>query len=104
MPFKLFRYYKRLNLGHFLWLVTFFPIASLSATWQPYTVVDSQKISDTFSGHPLDYSMLQHGDSLYMVFYDAQQRMTLGLYDLKSHKVTTQTLASTVGWDSHIYV
>jgi len=85
-------------------LISLVAVVSQAAVWMPYAVTDSQKIADTFSGHPLDYALLQKGDSLYFAYYDAQQRMTVGRYDLKARKATAKTLPTTVGWDSHNYI
>jgi hypothetical protein len=69
--------------------------------WTRYGVLDSLSLGPIWSGHPVDFSMQQAGDSLYLAYYDANRRMTVGLVHLKTRAKDTVLLPSTLGWDSH---
>jgi hypothetical protein len=87
------------------WLLTLlflsFPAVS---NLQRLTLLDSLKIADVWSGHPVDFSFVARGDSQYVAYYDSAQRMTVAMHDVGSNMVHKKTLPSTVGWDSHNYI
>ena len=75
-----------------------------SSSLQRLQLQDSLKISDVWSGHPVDFSFVARGDSQYVAYYDSARRMTVALRTIASKTVHYVTLPSTLGWDSHNYI
>lgn len=67
-------------------------------------LVDSLKIADVWSGHPVDFAFVQHGDSQYVAYYDSNRKMSIAVRHVKSKNIHTVSLPSTIGWDSHNYI
>jgi hypothetical protein len=65
---------------------------------------DSLKISNVWSGHPVDFSFVERGDSQYVAYYDSARRMTVALLTSQSKSIRYVNLPSTIGWDSHNYI
>lgn len=87
-----------------LWLsgLVLFPFQFIFAqSWVRFSVQDSLVLTQVWSGHPVDFALQQSGDSLYLAYYDANRRMTIGLVNLKTRAKESEILNSTVGWDSH---
>jgi len=73
-------------------------------------------IDDVWSGHPVGFFLMTHGDRQYVAYYNAQRRMIVGmrkldepkftLYELPSKlnrppKYRTAESSTILGWDSH---
>ena len=70
----------------------------------PPRVVKVIDVAPVWSGHPVGFALLTHGDTQFVGFYDAQRRMTIGSRALDSDRWTFQVLPTSVGWDSHNYI
>jgi hypothetical protein len=84
-------------------LPSFFALAAPAQ--QRVTAVDSMLVNQIWSGHPVDFSMAQKGDTLYAAYYLGNSRqLTVSMRNpvsgLWRHKTLTGS-AATVGWDSH---
>jgi hypothetical protein len=77
--------------------------ASSDAATAP-TVVEAIDVSDVWSGQPVFFSLITHGDQQFAAFYDATERMTVGVRSLSSNTWKLVVLPTTLGWDSHNYV
>jgi len=77
--------------------------ASSDAAAAP-TVVETVDVSDVWSGQPVFFSLITHGDQQFAAFYDATERMTVGVRSLSSSTWKLAVLPTTLGWDSHNYV
>jgi hypothetical protein len=75
-----------------------------AAPLQRLQAVDSLKIADVWSGHPVDFAFVQHGDSHYVAYYDSERKMSVAARGAASRTVSTFNLPSTIGWDSHNYI
>jgi hypothetical protein len=76
----------------------------VEAGLQRLVLKDSLKISDVWSGHPVDFSFVTRGDSQYIACFDSLRRMTVALRDARSGSLRIKNLPSTLGWDSHNYI
>ena len=63
--------------------------------------IGSLDIAPVWSGHPVGFSLLTHGNQQYAAFYAADRRMTIAQRTLGQRRWTLTALPSTVGWDSH---
>jgi len=79
-------------------------LISESAALERYKLLDSSKISDVWSGHPVDFALVEMGNILYMAYYDSSRKMTVAKYDVSSEAVTYKSIESTLGWDSHNFI
>ncbi len=61
-------------------------------------------VDKVWSGHPVGFCLLTHGDHQYVSYYDAQRRMTVASRRLSEDHWEYVHLPSTLGWDSHNYV
>ncbi|MGP8261009.1 MAG: BNR repeat-containing protein [Acidobacteriaceae bacterium] len=61
-------------------------------------------LEPVWSGHPVGFALLTHGDRQFVAFYDASRRMTIAQRTLGQRQWSYTTLPSTVGWDSHNYI
>ncbi|MGA2508188.1 MAG: hypothetical protein ABSF80_12010, partial [Chitinispirillaceae bacterium] len=52
-------------------------LAPVHAGMQRLQLVDSQKISNVWSGDPVDFAFVARGDSQYIAYYDTASRMTV---------------------------
>jgi len=72
------------------------------------TVVEALDISDVWSGHPVNFSLVTRGDQQFAAFYDASRMMTVAQRTLPapggSSSWTLTRLPTTLGWDSHNHV
>lgn len=81
-----------------------------------YEVIeDSIYIDQVWAGHPVDFSLLTHGDNQYIAYYNAHRKMVVGQRKLNNNKFTLHTLAASddedapststqLEWDSHNYI
>ncbi|HEY6726772.1 MAG TPA: BNR repeat-containing protein [Polyangiaceae bacterium] len=67
-------------------------------------IVEVVDIAEVWSGHPVEFSLVTRGDRQFVAFYDAERRMTVAARTLGETIWQTQTLSTTLGWDSHNYV
>ena len=58
-------------------------------------------IAPVWSGHPVGFALLTHGDQQFVAFYDAQRNMTVGQRTLGDKTFNLTILPTKVGWDSH---
>jgi hypothetical protein len=85
-------------------IVLFAGIVPTHAAMQRLQFVDSQKISNVWSGHPVDFAFVARGDSQYIAYYDTARRMTVTVRNIRTKAAHTVYLPSTIGWDSHNYI
>ena len=74
-----------------------------SASAEP-VVEESLEVSPVWSGHPVGFCLLTHGDRQYVGFYDHQRRMTVAARKLNERDWQLIHLPQTLGWDSHNYI
>lgn len=61
-------------------------------------------IAPVWSGHPVGFALLTHGDQQYAAYYAADRRLTVIQRTLGQKEWRTTILPTTLGWDSHNYV
>jgi BNR repeat-containing family member len=61
-------------------------------------------VAPVWSGHPVGFSLLTHGDQQYVAFYDADRHMTVAQRTLGQSQWRFTILPTTLGWDTHNYV
>jgi len=91
------------SMKHLLLILATCP-ALFAAPLQRLQLTDSLKIADVWSGHPVDFAFVHHGDSQYVAFYDTDRKMSVAVRPVSSKNVRTVRLSSTIGWDSHNYI
>ena len=67
-------------------------------------VLETLDVADVWSGHPVSFSLVTHGDQQFAAFYDADRQMTVAQRTLGTSNWTLTRLATMLGWDSHNYV
>jgi len=67
-------------------------------------VEESLEIGPVWSGHPVGFCLLTHGNRQYVAFYDHLRRMTVAARKLDEQEWHYARLPQTLGWDSHNYV
>lgn len=87
-----------------------FLFVGLAASWsangvaaEPATV-HSTDVAPVWSGHPVGFALLTHGQRQYVAFYDAERRMTIAARTVGENQWEFASLPSQLGWDSHNYV
>jgi BNR repeat-containing family member len=77
----------------------------LGAAQQRLVATDSAQVAMVWSGHPVDFSLLEKNDTLYAAYYAAEpdRQMTVARR-LPSGTWVLQGLDNAVGWDSHNYI
>jgi hypothetical protein len=71
---------------------------------QRVSVVDSALVGSVWSGHPVDFTMVTKGDTVYVAWYHGNTRQIVVGVKAPGLAWRTKTLsgaAATVGWDSH---
>lgn len=58
-------------------------------------------IEPVWSGHPVNFTLLTHGDVQFAAFYDASRQMTLAQRKIGSSEWQLKKLPTHIGWDSH---
>lgn len=61
-------------------------------------------VAPVWSGHPVGFTLLTHGDRQFAAFYDAERRMTIAARRLEAREWSFVRLPQKLGWDSHNYV
>ena len=61
-------------------------------------------VARVWSGHPVNFALLTHGDQQYVAYYAADRQMTIAQRTLGQRTWRYTTLPTSVGWDSHNYV
>jgi hypothetical protein len=61
-------------------------------------------IAPVWSGHPVGFALLTHGDQQYVAYYAADRQMTVAQRTLGERRWHYTILPTAVGWDSHNYV
>jgi hypothetical protein len=64
-------------------------------------VAEVVDVEPVWSAHPVGFSLLTHGDTQFIAYYDAQRRMTVAQRRLGQRPWIMQKLPRTTGWDSH---
>ena len=62
------------------------------------------RVDSVWSGHPVGFALLTHGDGQFVAYYDAERRMKVAARALDSHQWDIVELPEQLGWDSHDYV
>ncbi|MFO7975044.1 MAG: BNR repeat-containing protein [Candidatus Hydrogenedentota bacterium] len=89
------------------WLVFYMLAVVVLVTMAPKAAAESYGVNDivdiapVWSGHPVGFCLLTHGDQQYVAFYDADRRMTVAQRSLDSTEWTMVRLPEQVKWDSH---
>jgi hypothetical protein len=76
------------------------------------SVIDVIKIDKVWSGHPVTFSLLTHGDRQYIAYYNAERHMIVGQRELDKNNFALHEMQPTsretaggtstvLGWDSH---
>ena len=65
--------------------------------WRLAERVDIERVPSWF---PVGFSLLTHGESQYVAYYDEEHRMTVAVRTLGRREWQTVKLDSKVGWDS----
>ncbi len=81
-----------------------FTLVFAPRTAQADAVVVTLDIAPVWPAHPVGLCLLTGGGKQFAAFYDAERRMTVAEWSLKSRKWTLHVLPETLGWDSHNYV
>lgn len=68
------------------------------------SAIETLDIAPVWSGHPVGFDLVTHGDHQFVAFYDAQRRMTVAWRTVDSRQWSFHVLPSSVGWDSHNYL
>lgn len=61
----------------------------------------SVDIAPVWSGHPVAFQLLTHGNRQFVAFYDAARHMTVAARTLGDSRWQFQRLPTDLGWDSH---
>lgn len=61
-------------------------------------------VAPVWSGHPVGFALLTHGERQYAAFYDADRKLTVAARSLSETKWSFVKLPQTLGWDSHNYI
>ena len=75
--------------------------ASDARSWTIDEVVD---VAPVWSGHPVGFALLTHGERQFVAFYDADRQMTVAARRLDEREWQLVRLPSQVKWDSHNYI
>lgn len=65
------------------------------------TIID---VAPVWSGHPVGFALLTHGDQQFVGFYDAERKLTVASRKLSQTTWHFVKLPETLGWDSHNYI
>jgi hypothetical protein len=80
-------------------------LPSSAFTQQRLVALDSAQVSMVWSGHPVDFALIERNDTLYAGYYaaDPDRQMTIARR-LPSGAWSRKGLDNAVGWDSHNYI
>ncbi len=68
------------------------------------SIIEQLRIADVWSGHPVNFALVTHGERQLAAFYDAQRQLTVALRALGDSSWQFAALPSTLGWDSHNHI
>lgn len=83
----------------FLFLLS--PVMGIAAEKTEYEIDSTLDIALVWSGHPVGFCLLTHGEDQFVAFYDDQRQMTVAARKLNSTQWQFTRLPEKVGWDSH---
>jgi hypothetical protein len=86
----------------FLFLLS--PVIAIAAGETEFKVDSTLDIAPVWSGHPVGFCLLTHGENQFVAFYDDQRRMTVAARKLNSSRWQFVRLPEKIGWDSHNYI
>jgi hypothetical protein len=66
--------------------------------------IHEMDIAPVWSGHPVGFALLTHGDQQYIAYYAADRKLTVIQRTLGQKEWRSTILPTTLGWDSHNYV
>ena len=61
-------------------------------------------VDRVWSGHPVNFALVQGRGRYFIAYYDAGRRMTVSSLPFGSEQFTSRKLDSVTGWDSHNYI
>lgn len=64
-------------------------------------IVEALDIASVWSGHPVGFHLLTHGDRQLAAFYDDRRRLTIAARRLGQTRWDFARLPTSLGWDSH---
>ncbi len=67
-------------------------------------ILEKVDVDKVWSGHPVGFCLLTHGDHQFVAYYNAKREMTIASRKLGEKKWTRQRLPSNIKWDSHNYI
>ena len=78
-------------------------------------IIRSMSVGTIWSGHPVGFDLLTHGDRQFVAYYDAERKMTVGMRVLEEDAWTLahpegiwlegrSRRSSELGWDSHNFL
>lgn len=79
-------------------------LAALTVSAKKIELVERVDVEPVWSGCPVGFALLTHGNRQFMAYYNADREMTLAQRELSSNAWTFTRLPSKLGWDSHNYV
>jgi hypothetical protein len=68
------------------------------------SLIEHLPIANVWSGHPVHFALVTHGDRQLAAFYDAERQLTVALRTLGDRSWQFAALPSTLGWDSHNHI
>ncbi|MBN1845957.1 MAG: BNR repeat-containing protein [Sedimentisphaerales bacterium] len=85
-------------------LLALLPAGRLAGQESQFAAISQCQIAPVWSGHPVGFCLLTHGQRQFAAFYDDQRRMTVAARTLGRDDWQLVRLDEKVGWDSHNYV
>ena len=77
------------------------PMPDASAQDDRDAIVEVVDVAQVWSGHPVHFDLVTHGDHQFVAFYDADRTLTVGQRRLGAPAFELSQLPSVLGWDSH---
>ncbi len=77
------------------------PMGAIVVAGDDVVVVEGLDVARVWSGHPVSFCLLTHGDVQFVGYYDADRRMTVASRLLGQKQWRYDVLGEKVGWDSH---
>ena len=82
-------------------LIALLSLCTAASGAERLTVEQVIDVAPVWSGHPVRFALLTHGNRQFVAFYDAQRQMTVGSRSVDSDRWQFARLPSKLGWDSH---
>lgn len=86
-------------------------LCSLSLAQQPSSInpdlsagITNLDVAPVCSDHPVEFSLLTHGDQQYVAYYAADRHLTVAQRTLGQREWRYTVLPTVTGWDTHNYV